>query len=68
MTPPTEKGGRSHQRDLHRFPKGALSSELLTDCSQGRGRCFVHPFFCPPSPCVSYANVRNHYGPYAYCS
>ena len=22
----------------------------------------------PPPPCISYANVRNYYGPYAYCS
>ena len=22
----------------------------------------------PPPPCISYANVRNHYGPYAHCS
>ena len=21
-----------------------------------------------PSPCISYANVHNYYGPYAYCS
>ena len=22
----------------------------------------------PPPPCISYANVHNYYGPYAYCS
>ena len=22
----------------------------------------------PPPPCISYANVRNYYGPYAHCS
>ena len=22
----------------------------------------------PPPPCVSYANVHNYYGPYAYCN
>ena len=21
----------------------------------------------PPPPCISYANVHNYYGPYAYC-
>ena len=26
-------------------------------------------YFCtPPPPCISYANVRNYYGPYAHCS
>ena len=23
---------------------------------------------CTPPPCISYANVHNYYGPYAYCS
>ena len=23
---------------------------------------------CTPPPCISYANVRNYYGPYAHCS
>ena len=22
----------------------------------------------PPPPCISYANVNDYYGPYAYCS
>ena len=22
----------------------------------------------PPPPCISYANIRNYYGPYAHCS
>ena len=22
----------------------------------------------PPPPCISYANVRNYYGPYTHCS
>ena len=26
----------------------------------------VHPY--TPPPCISYANVHNYYGPYAYCS
>ena len=31
------------------------------------GASSVH-FFYPPPPCISYANVHNYYGPYAYCS
>ena len=30
----------------------------------------VAPFclYYPPPRCISYANVHNYYGPYAYCS
>ena len=30
--------------------------------------CYRAPEKCTPPLCISYANVRNHYGPYAYCS
>ena len=25
-------------------------------------------YMYPPPPCISYANVRNYYGPYTHCS
>ena len=28
----------------------------------------LHPATIPPPPCISYANVRNYYGPYTHCS
>ena len=29
---------------------------------------FVVAYNYPLPPCISYANVHNYYGPYAYCS
>ena len=38
-------------------------------CVRARFVCGVclHQYV-PPPPCISYANVRNYYGPYAHCS
>ena len=32
------------------------------------GQILRHSEKVPPPPCISYANVHNYYGPYAYCS
>ena len=37
----------------------------IDNCSASQQRTVTHD---PPPPCISYANVHNYYGSYAYCS
>ena len=56
------------------------SSKVYTEQTGGRGNertvfqrfrdhvLLARDWSLPPLPCISYANVHNYYGPYAYCS
>ena len=54
---------------LHPWGGGGLRLAFLHLWKGGGGG--IHNPLCklpPPPPCISYANVHNYYGPYAYCS
>ena len=46
----------------------ALHSTAADQCRSEPGGTIRPANSTPPPPCISYANVHNYYGPYAYCS
>ena len=71
-------GGGGAAVDREEVNDGESKRGTETDC-MGRGYLgqghrpssgLIHALHqgIPPPPCISYANVHNYYGPYAYCS
>ena len=52
----------THRKNKHWIFTGRNTQPAHRGCQQHK------PAYFYPPPCISYANVHNYYGPYAYCS